>query len=73
MTRTNFVMIRKRCEVDWRMSDQSYGDPDHAARELTWARRLFTCQGWPVLGVTDSAIEETAARVIRLLGRSPGE
>jgi regulator of PEP synthase PpsR (kinase-PPPase family) len=65
------VMIRKRREVDWRMSDQSYGDPGHVARELAWARRLFMRQGWPVLDVTDSAIEETAARVIRLLGRSP--
>lgn len=65
------VMIRKRRESDWRAGASSYGEPDHVERELAWARRLFARQGWPVLDVTDCAIEETAARVLSLLGTAP--
>jgi [pyruvate, water dikinase]-phosphate phosphotransferase / [pyruvate, water dikinase] kinase len=62
------IMIRRRREAAWRMRDTSYGEPDHVAREVAWTRRLFNERGWPVLDVTDQAVEETAARVLQALG-----
>jgi regulator of PEP synthase PpsR (kinase-PPPase family) len=62
------VMIRNRRETNWGMAQTSYGDPSHVAREIAWARQLFVRQGWPVIDVTDQAIEETAAKVTDLLG-----
>jgi regulator of PEP synthase PpsR (kinase-PPPase family) len=62
------VMIRTRREADWHMARTSYGDPAHVAREIAWARQLYARQGWPVLDVTDQAIEETAARIVDALG-----
>jgi regulator of PEP synthase PpsR (kinase-PPPase family) len=62
------TMIRRRREADWRMRDTSYAEPDHVAREVAWTRRLFNERGWPVLDVTDQAVEETAARVLQSLG-----
>jgi regulator of PEP synthase PpsR (kinase-PPPase family) len=66
------VMIRTRRETDWKMARTSYGEPGHVARELAWARQLFSRCGWPILDVTDQAIEETAAKIIELLGISAG-
>jgi regulator of PEP synthase PpsR (kinase-PPPase family) len=40
---------------------------DSVREEITWSRRLFARQGWPILDVTNNAIEETAARVVDLL------
>jgi regulator of PEP synthase PpsR (kinase-PPPase family) len=62
------VMIRTRREIDWGMARTSYGDPTHVVREIAWARRLFSEQGWPILDVTDQAIEETAAKITELIG-----
>lgn len=62
------VLIRTRRETDWNMSRTSYGQPDHVEREIAWAKHLFLQCGWPVLDVTDQAIEETAAKIIDLLG-----
>ena len=62
------VMIRTRRETDWKMSRTSYGEPDHVEREIAWARQLFGRCGWPILDVTDQAIEETAAKIIDVLG-----
>jgi regulator of PEP synthase PpsR (kinase-PPPase family) len=64
------VMIRNRRETNWGMIRTTYGDPAHVAREIAWARQLFLRQGWPILDVTDQAIEETAAKVTELLGLS---
>jgi regulator of PEP synthase PpsR (kinase-PPPase family) len=64
------VMIRNRRETNWGMARTTYGDPAHVAREIAWARQLFLRQGWPILDVTDQAIEETAAKVTELLGLS---
>lgn len=61
------VMIRNRRAAAWRMGQSNYGDPDYVTREIAWTRRLFAEKGWPSLDVTDSAIEETAARIIDLL------
>jgi regulator of PEP synthase PpsR (kinase-PPPase family) len=64
------VMIRTRREANWGMARRTYGDPGHVAHEIAWARRLFAGHGWPVLDVTDQAIEETAAKVVEALGLS---
>jgi len=61
------VMIRTRRENDWGMLRTTYGDPTHVEREIEWARRLFMQQGWPILDVTDQAIEETAAKITELV------
>ena len=69
------VIIRARRAAGWRMdhaSSASYGSPAHVAREIAWARQLFTRQGWPVLDVTDQAIEETAAKVVEALRLTAG-
>jgi regulator of PEP synthase PpsR (kinase-PPPase family) len=62
------VLIRARRESDWLMSRTSYGEPANVVREVAWARQMFARQGWPILDVTDQAIEETAARIVSLLG-----
>ena len=66
------VMIRARRAAGWRMDQTSYGRPSHVAREIAWARQLFASQGWPILDVTDQAIEETAAKIIEVLGLTSG-
>jgi regulator of PEP synthase PpsR (kinase-PPPase family) len=65
------ALIRGRRAAAWRMErTDPYGDPSHVAREIAWARQLFVARGWPALDVTDHAIEETAARVLEVLGLS---
>ena len=61
------VMIRSRRASAWNMGESNYGDPDYVIREIAWTRRLFAERGWPSINVTDSAIEETAARIIDLV------
>ena len=62
------MLIRTHRRQDWQMGEGSYGDPHEIARELAWARRLFTDRGWNTINVTDQAIEETSARVVELAG-----
>lgn len=47
----------------------NYVDPEAVQEELTYARRLFARNGWPVIDVSRKSIEETAAAVIALLNR----
>jgi regulator of PEP synthase PpsR (kinase-PPPase family) len=65
------VEIRTHRNTSWRMGDTSYNDPEYVSREIMWSRRLFRDQGWPTINVTDRAIEETAVRIIDLLGLKP--
>lgn len=58
--------VRRSRGREWKMRDADYMDMDHIQREVRWSRKLFQQQGWKTLDVTDSAIEETAARVISL-------
>jgi [pyruvate, water dikinase]-phosphate phosphotransferase / [pyruvate, water dikinase] kinase len=60
--------IRTRRQTAWRMPQTGYNEPDEVAREIKWSRRVFTELRCPVLNVTDHAIEETAARIVDLLG-----
>jgi len=63
------TMIRARRQAEWGMASTNYNDAKHVAREVAWARRLFSERRWPVLDVTDQAIEETAARVLAAVGK----
>jgi [pyruvate, water dikinase]-phosphate phosphotransferase / [pyruvate, water dikinase] kinase len=66
---SRLVEIRNRRHAAWRMNQTQYNDPRAVAEELQWCRQLFTRQlRCAVLEVTDQAIEETAARVLDLLG-----
>jgi len=46
--------------------DTDYARRDHIVRELSYARDIFTAHAtWPVIDVSEKAIEETAAIVLR--------
>lgn len=65
------AQIRTRRQTGWRMADSSYNDREHVEQEVAWSRRLFARQGWAVLDVTNHAIEETAGRIVELMGLRP--
>ena len=46
--------------------DTDYVEQEAVNRELTFARRMFADNGWPVIDVTRRSIEETAAAIIQL-------
>lgn len=46
----------------------AYVDNDRVKDELSFARRIYADNGWPVIDVSRRSIEETAAAVIRLMG-----
>lgn len=46
--------------------DTDYVEQEAVNRELTFARRMFADNDWPVIDVTRRSIEETAAAVINL-------
>jgi len=48
------------------MPDTDYVEQDAVVRELSFARRMFADNGWPVIDVTRRSIEETAAAIITL-------
>jgi regulator of PEP synthase PpsR (kinase-PPPase family) len=62
------AQIRTRRQTAWRMTPTQYNDPREVAREIEWSRRIFARLRCPVLDVTDQAIEETAARIVDMLG-----
>ena len=62
--------IRGRRRQEWRMQVSAYTDPREIAREVAWSRELFARMKWPVLDVTNQAVEETAARIVNALGLS---
>jgi hypothetical protein len=61
-----FLLIDGR-QAAWGTAPTSYGDLANVAREVAWSRTLFQRFGWPILDVTDQAVEETAARVGQML------
>jgi regulator of PEP synthase PpsR (kinase-PPPase family) len=67
---TQLAEIRTRRQTGWGMSQTQYNDPREVAEEIDWSRLLFAKLHCPVLDVTDQAIEETAARLLDLLGLS---
>ena len=48
------------------MPDTDYVEQDAVVKELSYARRMFADNGWPVIDVTRRSIEETAAAIITL-------
>jgi [pyruvate, water dikinase]-phosphate phosphotransferase / [pyruvate, water dikinase] kinase len=62
------AIIRAHRQAAWGMSQTDYGSPRSVANEVAWCRSIFRERGWPVLDVTDQAVEETAAKVIGLVG-----
>jgi regulator of PEP synthase PpsR (kinase-PPPase family) len=46
--------------------ETDYVDADAVAAELSFARRLFSDHGWPVIDVTRRSIEETAFAIVKL-------
>ncbi len=60
--------IRARRQRAWRMSQTAYSDLREVAREVEWSRKLFEKRRWPILDVTNQAVEETAARIVQALG-----
>jgi [pyruvate, water dikinase]-phosphate phosphotransferase / [pyruvate, water dikinase] kinase len=47
-------------------TETSYVDQESVQREIAFARRMFSDNGWPVIDVTRRSIEETAAAIIQL-------
>ena len=45
----------------------AYVDQERVEREVAFARRIFSDNGWPVIDVTRRSIEETAAGIMRLM------
>lgn len=47
--------------------DSSYGTLDHIEREIEYSRKIFRGHAhWPIIDVTNKAIEETASDILRL-------
>jgi regulator of PEP synthase PpsR (kinase-PPPase family) len=52
---------------------KDYADLEHIHHEMDYAYRIFERRrDWPLVDVTTKSIEETAAEVVALLGRSMG-
>ncbi|PSM19302.1 MULTISPECIES: pyruvate, water dikinase regulatory protein [Nitratireductor] len=49
---------------------ESYADRAHIVQELSYARQICTRNGWPTIDVSRRSIEETAAAILALRGRS---
>ena len=47
--------------------ETAYVDQEAVTREIGFARRIFSDNGWPVIDVTRRSIEETAAAIINLI------
>lgn len=65
---TQLSEIRTRRQAAWRMTQTGYNDPREVAKEIAWSRQVFAKLHCMVLDVTDQAIEETAARIVDMLG-----
>jgi len=46
--------------------ETAYVNQDNVAREISFARRMFADNGWPVIDMTRRSIEEAAAAIITL-------
>jgi regulator of PEP synthase PpsR (kinase-PPPase family) len=47
-------------------TETAYVDEERVEKEVAFARRIFSDNGWPVIDVTRRSIEETAAAIIKL-------
>ena len=61
------IQIRRNRLLSLNQSPETaYVDQEKVVAELTFARRIFSDHGWPVIDVTRRSIEETAAALINL-------
>ena len=50
---------------------EGYADLEHIHEEMDYAFRVFEqCRDWPLVDVTTKSIEEAAAEIVTLLGKS---
>jgi len=62
------IQIRRNRLLSLNQSPETaYVDHEKVVAELSFARRIFSDQGWPVIDVTRRSIEETAAAIINLV------
>jgi len=48
----------------------AYAERSAISEELTYARQIFTRHGWPMIDVSRRSIEETAAAIVALRGKT---
>ena len=64
----NLIRIRKnRLEKFGWSVNREYTDKAHILKEMVYAREIFEKHRWPVVNVTDRALEETAGEVVRII------
>jgi len=51
----------------------NYVDPDAVLGELARSRRLYRERGWRVVDISGKAVEETAGRILELIGQKASE
>ena len=64
---TYLVSIRERRMQDRLKHGDDYAEERSVQREILWARKLAEERGWALIDVTGLAVEETAARVIKVM------
>ena len=64
----NLIRIRKNRlkKFGWNFN-REYADKAHILKEMEYSREIFEKHRWPVVNVTDRALEETAGEVIRII------
>ena len=69
----NLIRIRKNRlkKFGWNFN-REYADKAHILKEMEYSREVFEKHRWPVVNVTDRALEETAGEVIRIIRARTG-
>ena len=64
----NLIRIRKNRlkKFGWDFN-REYADKAHILKEMNYSREVFEKHRWPIVNVTDRALEETAGEVIRII------
>ncbi len=64
----NLIKIRRNRlkKFGWNFN-REYADKMHILKEMDYSREVFEKHRWPVVNVTDRALEETAGEVIRII------
>ena len=70
----NLLQVRRnRLRMLNEQNSTNYVDPEVIAKEVIFAKRLFTEQNWPMIDISRRSIEETAAGIINLLSQHQGK
>ena len=64
----NLIRIRKNrlTKFGWNFN-REYADKAHILKEMNYSKEVFEKYRWPVVNVTDRALEETAGEVVRII------